>query len=33
MGTKKFKADGYVHYLDCGNSITGVHISQNLTKL
>lgn len=33
MGTKKLRADGYVHYLDCSNSITGIHIRQNLTKL
>lgn len=33
MGTKKLKADGYVHYLDCRNNITGIHICQNLTKL
>lgn len=33
MGTKKLKADGYVHYPDYSNSITGMHICQNLTKL
>lgn len=33
MGTNKLKADGYVHYLDCSNGITGIHICQNLTKL
>lgn len=32
-GTRKPRADRYVHYLDCSNSITGIRIRHNLTKL